>query len=186
MCCTGSALARNLSGVSDDSHLLTRVLECRVLAASSKGKVVVKPKIIGRRSLEESLFLEQLITFLSRSGALGVDELFSVRSTSGVKKALRGRTVREEIKRTCTILDLPPRYFSSHSLRKGGITHMRAAGATEDDRRDRGNYAAGSQVMNQTYDYATGLGPLAANSLSGGYQPSISDVQRLLPAKRST
>lgn len=118
----------------------------------------VKPKDIGRRSLEESLFLEQLITFLSRSGALGVDELFSVQSTTGVKKALKGRTVREEIKRTCIILDLPPSYFSSHSLRKGGITHMRAAGATEDDRRDRGNYAPGSQVMNQTYDYATGLG----------------------------
>ena len=149
-------------------------------------QLVVKPKIIDRRSLEESLFLEQLITFLSRSGALGVDELFSVWSTTGVKKALKGRTVRKEIKRTCIILDLPPSYFSSHSLRKGGITHMRAAGATEDDRRDRGNYAPGSQVMNQTYDYATGLGPLAANSLSGGYQPSISDVQRLLPAKCST
>ena len=63
---------------------------------------------------------------------------------------------------------------------------MRASGATEDDRRDRGNYAPGSQVMNQTYDYATGLGPLAANSLPGGYQPSIADVQRLLPAKRGS
>jgi hypothetical protein len=31
---------------------------------------------------------------------------------------------------------------------------MRATGATEDDRRDRGNYSASSQVMNQTYDYA--------------------------------
>ena len=30
---------------------------------------------------------------------------------------------------------------------------MRATGATEEDRRDRGNYAVGSQVMNQTYDY---------------------------------
>jgi hypothetical protein len=35
---------------------------------------------------------------------------------------------------------------------------MRAQGVTEDDRRDRGNYAAGSQVMNTTYDYATVLG----------------------------
>ena len=183
VCSTGSALAKDLIGVSDDSYLVKRVIECR---ASSKGKVVVKPKVIGRRSQEESLFLEQLILFVSRSGALGVDELFSVRSSTGVKRALRGRTVREEIKSACTFLGLPPIYFSSHSLRKGGITHMRASGATEDDRRDRGNYAPGSQVMNQTYDYATGLGPLAANSLPGGYQPSIADVQRLLPAKRGS
>ena len=45
---------------------------------------------------------------------------------------------------------------------------MSALGASEDDRRDRGNYAPNSQVMNTTYDYATGLGPLAANSLVGG------------------
>ena len=186
VCSTGSALAKDLIGASDDSYLVKRVIECRALSASSKGKVVVKPKVIGRRSQEESLFLEQLILFISRSGALGVDELFSVRSGTGVKRALKVRTVREEIKSTCKFLGLPPIYFSSHSLRKGGITHMRASGATEDDRRDRGNYAPGSQVMNQTYDYATGLGPLAANSLSGGYQPSIADVQRLLPAKRGS
>jgi hypothetical protein len=41
-----------------------------------------------------------------------------------------------------------------HSLRKGSINRMRAQGASEDDRRDRGNYAAGSKMMNQTYIYA--------------------------------
>ena len=86
---------------------------------------------------------------------------------------LTGRTVREE-------LNLPPPYFSSHSLRKDGITHMCAQGSTEEDRSDRGNYAAGSQVMNNTYDYATGLGPLASNSLEGGHKLNKSDLQRLL------
>ena len=105
VCSTGGALAKDLTGVNENSHLIKKVIECRVLAASSKGKVVVKPKIIGRRSQEESLFLEQLILFISRSGALGVDELFSVRSITGVKEALKGRTVRDEIKRTCIILD---------------------------------------------------------------------------------
>jgi hypothetical protein len=49
---------------------------------------------------------------------------------------------------------------------------MRAQGASEHDRRDRGNYSVGSAVkieeilvMNSVYDYATGLGPLASNSL---------------------
>jgi integrase len=72
---------------------------------------------------------------------------------------LTGRTIREELKKICEINNLPSACFSSHSLRKGVITHMRAQGATEDDRRDRGNYSAGSNVMNTTYDYATGLAP---------------------------
>jgi hypothetical protein len=54
---------------------------------------------------------------------------------------------------------------------------MRAQGATEDDRRDRGNYAVGSQVMNQTYDYASGLGPLASNSLKGGHRLDKNDLK---------
>jgi hypothetical protein len=81
---------------------------------------------------------------------------------------LTGRTIREEFMKKCEINKLPPDYFSSASLRKGAITHMRAQSATEDDRRDRGNYSAGSNVMNSTYDYATGLGPLGSNSLEGG------------------
>jgi hypothetical protein len=71
-------------------------------------------------------------------------------------------------------------------LRKGAITHMRAQGKTEDDRRDRGNYAAGSQVMNMTYDYASGLGPLGSDSLEIGHKLSKSDIQRLLPPARKS
>ena len=71
------------------------------------------------------------------------------------------------------------------SLRKGAITHMRALGACEDDFRDRGNYAPGSQIMNSTYDYADGFGPSASNSLTGGYKPTVEDVKRLVPAIRN-
>jgi hypothetical protein len=38
--------------------------------------------------------------------------------------------------------------------------------------------------MNDTYDYGHGLGPLAAESLPGGYLPSVTDIQRILPAVR--
>ena len=92
--------------------------------------------------------------------------------------------MRDQIKDTCRRLGLPPYYFSSHSLRKGAITHMRANGASEGDRRDRGNYAPGSQVMNSTYDYVTGLGPLASNSLPGACQPTVTDLQSIVPASR--
>ena len=184
--CVGSVLATRLIGALDDSPLIQNVVECRVQGASSKGKRVVKGKVIARRSDDESQFLSELITFIIRSGALGTDELFSVRTPTGPKVSLTGRAVRDQIKDTCQRLGLPPNHFSSHSLRKGAITHMRANGASEDDRRDRGNYAPGSQVMNTTYDYATGLGPLASNSLPNTRQPTLADLQRLLPAVRPT
>jgi hypothetical protein len=98
---------------------------------------------------------------------MGTDELFSFRLSTKSKVALSGFTVRKEIKR----LGLPAQHFSSHSLRKGGVTQMRALGASEYDRRNRGNWAPGSQVMNDTYDYGHGLVPLAAESLPGGYLP---------------
>ena len=63
---------------------------------------------------------------------------------------------------------LPELYLSSHSLRKGPITRTRTRtlGASEDDRRKRGDFSLGSTVMNSTYDYAViGLGPSASNSL---------------------
>ena len=160
---------------------LHRVVECRILTSTSKGKSVVKPKLIGRRSPEEAQFLEDLAAFICHSGGAGKEELFSFRGPTGVRVALKGRDVREELKAACKARGLPQEYFSSHSLRKGAITHMRATGATEDDRRDRGNYAPGSQVMNSTYDYAIGLGPLASNSLTGGYRPDLQDLRRLIP-----
>ena len=109
------------------------------------------------------------------------EELFSCHGSSGQKVYLRARTVREELKKTCALNYLPPSYFSSHSLRKGVITQMWALGTSEDD---RGNYPPNSQVMNTTYDYVTGLGPLAANSLEGVRRPELSDVMKLLLAER--
>ena len=183
--CVGSVLATALLGTSEDSLAIRNITECRVQGVSSKAKRVVKAKLIGRRSPDESLFLSQLALFIARSGALGTDELFSIRTATGTKISLTGRMVRDQIKETCRVLGLPPNYFSSHSLRKGAVTHMRANGVSEDDRRDRGNYAPGSQVMNCTYDYATGLGPLASNSLPSARLPTLTDIQRILPASRS-
>ncbi len=157
------------------------ILECRVKTVSSKAKTVVKPKLIGRRSPEEAAFLDDLASWMLHRGDGGSDEVFSFRKQDGAIAVLTGRTIRDELKATCEKNGLPPSFFSSHSLRKGGITHMRAQGATEEDRRDRGNYSAGSLVMNNTYDYATGMGPLASNSLVGGRRQSKEDIERLLP-----
>ena len=183
---TRSVLGSYLSslGMSDIPGGTLQIAECRVQGVSTKGKVTTKAKLVARRSPEESEFLDDIILFVVKSGAGGTEELFSCHGVSGKRVHLRARTVREKLKKTCALNGLPPSYFSSQSLRKGAITQMRALGTSGDDRRDRGNYAPNSQVMNTTYDYATGLGPLAANSLTGGHRPELSDVMKLLPAER--
>ena len=174
-----------------DLHLsvegMGQIIECRVRTVSSKGKLTVKDKLIARRSVEESTFLDDIAMFVVRSGAKGEEEMLSCERPDGTRLILSSRAVRDELKRTVKDEGLPPLYFSSHSLRKGAITHMRALGASEDDRRERGNFAQGSTVMNSTYDYAvTGLGPSASNSLDGGRKPSIKDLKRLVPAVRQS
>ena len=109
-----------------------------------KGKKVVKSKIVGRRSVEESGLLDDLLDFMAHSGSTGKDELFSFRCGDNTRVKLRSRDVREALKRECEENGLDANYFSSHSLRKGAITEMRSLGASEDDRRDRGNYAPNS------------------------------------------
>ena len=64
------------------------------------------------------------------SGAGGSDELFSYRNERGKKIVLRSRTVWEELKTECTAHGLPLNYFSSHSYRKGSVSHMRAVGVS--------------------------------------------------------
>ncbi len=139
--------------------------DCRLQGAISKGKRVVKSKLIGPRFPVELQFLSEMVIFITRSGANWTDELFSVYTLSGSKVALTGRAVGDQIKVTWRRLRLPPNNFSSFSLSKGAKIHLRAIGAPEDDRRDLGNYARGSQVMHSTYDYETGLGPFASYSL---------------------
>jgi hypothetical protein len=181
---TGSDMILSLRGATEGGPELKEVLQCTVMAVTCKSKKVTKGKMVGRRSESESRFLDDLVFFLLRSRGLGHDNLFSFRIGAAPQVSLTGFAVRKEIKGACTRLGLPAKHFSSHSLRKGGVTQMRALGATEDDRHDRGNWAPGSQVMNDTYDYGLGLGPLAAESLIGGYLPSVNDIQRILPALR--
>ena len=171
-------------GLADGLAGRPNAVECRATGVTSKGKRVVKPKIIRRRSAEESRFLDDLLDFMAHSGNTGKDELFSFRCEASAHVKLRSRDVREALKSVCVENGLDPDYVSSHSLRKGAITEMRALGASEDDRRDRGNYAPNSQVMNVTYDYGAGIGPLASNSLTGGHKPTVEDVRRLIPPVR--
>jgi hypothetical protein len=142
---------------------------------------------IGRQEVSGGDILPNIVMFVVHSGAKGDEELLSCFRPDGSRLVLSSRAVRDELKTTVKDEGLPELYFSSHSLRKGAITHMRALGASEDDRRERGNFSLGSTVMNSTSDcVVTGLGPSASNSLEGGSKPTLNDLRRLVPAVQTT
>ena len=146
----------------------------KVHTSTQKTGAPVKAKVVGRRSAEEAQFLDDLVTFAAFSGVKPTDELFCrylARKNSNQldRKTLWGNMVRNAVKGICKDAGLPPNYFSSHSLRKGATTQMRAMGVSESDTLDRGGYVEGSQVMRGVYDYHSGAqGPLASNSNAGG------------------
>lgn len=164
---------------------------CWVKAVSQKTGTSMKTKLIGRRTPEEGQFLDDLVSWVTHAQVKETDRLFSrytvLKSGTRSKKELTARMIRDQIKETCALEDLPAEHFSSHSLRKAATTHMRALGASEEDMRDRGGYASGSRVMAGTYDYSSaGHGPLSSNALNGGARPDIQDIRRFLPQAKST
>jgi hypothetical protein len=178
----GSALAELSPDQAGEGF--KNVSECRVRGVTTKGKITVKARQVGRRSVEESLFLDDLIQFILHARAQGTEELFSFRKANGDRVVLTGRSVREEVKSTCERYGLDPDCFSAHSLRKGGITQMGSLGTSVEHMLARGSYAPNSRVMGQIYDQSVGLGPLGASSLNTGREPTVTDVKRLLPARR--
>lgn len=182
--------ARLAHEVSEDSKC--NVLACEVEASTHKGGALSKKKVIGRRSEQESQWLDDLVTWLIRAGLEAEDQIFTrykSKTAEGkvFKRRLSAEMIRNAVKDMATVAGLPVDRFSSHSLRKGGMSQMRGLGASADDRKDRGNYADGSNVFDTTYDYSTvGLGPLACNVNVGtgnAVKPTVEHVGRCLPTR---
>jgi hypothetical protein len=169
-----------------------RVLACEVEESSHKGGALNKKKVIGRSSDEEGQWLNDLVEWLVNAATQANDQVFTRHKakTIGGKvsmKRLSAGMIRHAVKDMAVAAGLPPERYSSHSLRKGGMSQMRGLGASADDRRDRGNYADGSNVFNVIYDYSTvALGPLACNKNLGtgnAIKPTIAHASRCLPTR---
>jgi hypothetical protein len=158
------------------------VSECRVRGVTTKGKIVAKVKQVARTTVEESLFLDDLIRFMAYAKAQGTEELFSYRKANGDRVCLTGRSVRVEVKSTCALYGLDPEGIQT--LRKGAITQMGSLGSSAEHMLARSGYAPNSRVMSQICDQSVGLGPLGSSSLQGGRKPTVKDIKRLQPARR--
>jgi hypothetical protein len=119
-----SGAARNLLGsglavmrLMDSAESRRSIMECRVRTVRSEGKVVVKTKLLARRTPEKAEFLDDLAARIIHSGASRSDEVFNFRKRDGTLVRLTARSVRDEIKKTCASNCLPHDYFSAHSLR---------------------------------------------------------------------
>ena len=166
------------------------IVACEVEASSHKGGALSKKKLIGRRSREESEWLDDLVAWLVNNQLAAEDLVFTRYKAKTVggkvfKKRLSAEMIRGAVKDMAVNAGFPPEKFSAHSLRKGGMSQMRGLGASSDDRRDRGNYADGSNVYDTVYDYSTvALGPLACNvnlGAQGTVKPRVNHVGRCLP-----
>ena len=130
-------------------NLGKQIRGCWVSTCSQKTGSPVATKLIGRRSVEETQFLEDLAEWISCARVRTQDRLFTRYLNTGggsvSRKELSCRMVRDCLKATCVLEGLEPDYFSSHSLRKAAVTHMRALGVSDNDMKSRGNYAPGPQ-----------------------------------------
>jgi hypothetical protein len=84
------------------------ISECRVRGVTTKGKVTVKAKQVGRRTVEESLFCDDSIRFIVHAKAQGTEDLFSFRKANGDRVVLTSRSVRKEVMSTCERYGLDP------------------------------------------------------------------------------
>ena len=64
------------------------MVECNVKGVTTKGKITSLAKHWARRSPEESLFLDDLITFIVHVKAKGTEELFSFSTADGSRVVL--------------------------------------------------------------------------------------------------
>ena len=69
-----------------------QIAECRVFGVSTKRMITTKAKIIGRRSVAESEFLDDLIEFIVRAGGSGDEELFGFHKQDGSRTVLTSVT----------------------------------------------------------------------------------------------
>ena len=87
---------------------------CWVRPASHKCGSIVKNKLIGRRSFEESRFLDDLTEWMRKSGGWPSDGLFTRRTEVHGRvwvKELTGRAIRENVKDMCIREGLDARFF---------------------------------------------------------------------------
>jgi hypothetical protein len=189
-----------LEGVWPNVELiLKRVTGLVVFIHSSKvRKKVGRVEMLGRRSPEEILFLEELVSWILFDSNLGTDPtmandhdliyngdtlLFSRSYHNGKNfydAELQRSNVATAIKLAATRLGLNPKAYSTHSYKKGGITSLVLNGQSDEVVRRFGDHATNSSST-FLYQHASGreARPLLYASREEGL--SVRDINLACP-----
>ena len=114
-------------GAGDQRQPEVHLSSDEVETSSDKGGALSKNKVIGRRSVQESQWLDDLVLWLSKVSLKAEDQIltrYKSKTAGGkiFKRRLTAEMIREATKDMATASGLPRGPFSSHSLRKGGMT----------------------------------------------------------------
>jgi hypothetical protein len=146
--------------------------------------LVNNPKTISRRTAVESMVLDDLLSWFLHSRVQEGDELLTRYSNTGSRKVVIRKDVRTAIKLAVQGAGLPPRNFSTKSLRSGFGTHVTANGMGSDEMKSRGGWVKDSTVPDNHYVrrmHNRGALALAASS-SGDQMHGVEEIARMLPS----
>lgn len=146
---------------------------------------IENPKVIARRTDEESMVLDDLLEWFKHSSVKEGDELLTRYSHEGKRKVVIRKDVRNAIKEAVSGLGLPSEHFSTKSLRSGFSTHASANGMSGVDVNRRGGWVEGSNVPGQHYirQMQTRGAFALPRSASGEQNHGIQEINRMLPAR---
>lgn len=146
---------------------------------------IENPKVIARRTEEESMVLNDLLEWFKHSSVTEGDELLTRYSLEGKRKVVIRKDVRTAIKEAVTEMGLPSEHFSTKSLRSGFSTHASANGMSGVEVNNRGGWVEGSKVPGQHYiRQMQSRGAFALpKSITGEQNHGIQEISRMLPAR---
>ena len=155
---------------------------------SRKVKSLVKnPKTLSRRTEVESMVLDDLLLWFLHSQVQETDELLTRYSSTNSRKVVIRKDVRDAIKQAVSGAGLPPKNFSTKSLRSGFGTHVMANGMGADEMKSRGGWVQHSNVPENHYVRQMHTrGALALSTSGSGVQMhSVKEISRMLPSARN-
>ena len=132
---------------------------------------VENPKIISRNSDVKSTVLDDICLWVVHSNVQEADELLTRYSADGKRKVAIRKDVRVAIKAAASFAGLPPKHFSTKSLRSGFGTHAMAYGMSSNDMKVRGGWVKESDVPEKySVRNMNSKGALALRTLTSGTQ----------------
>lgn len=176
--------------ISRQDVTLSMILSVDMVYVTSKTSRKVKslidnPKTISRESDVESTVLDDLCLWVVHSKVQESDELLTRYSEKGGRKVVIRKDVRTAIKSAVKGVGLPPKHFSTKSLRSGFGTHAVANGMGVEEMKVRGGWVKDSDVPERFYvRNMNSRGALALScSASGTQRHGLNEIQRMLPVE---